>query len=195
MAMSLPMILRRSLLLIFKSSRPANCMRLAVTFAVQGRSPITASIDTDLPEPDSPTMARTSRESTVSETLSTARNQPLPVLNSTVRFLMSRSAMAYAFSAFLEPGVERIAQTVAHEIDGEHRDEDSDAGQRHDPRVRSDEVARIGEHGAPFRCRRLSAEAQEAQACRFQYGVGDAESCLHDQRRQAVGQHGHEHQT
>ncbi len=52
-------------------------MRSAVTFAVHGRRPITASMDTDLPEPDSPTIARTSPVSTVSETPSTARNQPM----------------------------------------------------------------------------------------------------------------------
>ena len=58
---------------------------------------MTASMDTDLPEPDSPTMARTSPVSTFMDTLSTARKQPLAVLNSTVRFLISSRGMRVVF--------------------------------------------------------------------------------------------------
>ena len=58
----------------------------AVIFAVQGRRPMTASIETDFPEPDSPTIASTSPASTESDTPSTALNQPEAVSNSTVRF-------------------------------------------------------------------------------------------------------------
>ena len=43
---------------------PSNSSRSAVTLAVHGRRPITASMETDLPEPDSPTMASTSLAST-----------------------------------------------------------------------------------------------------------------------------------
>src|SRR5690606_39213896 len=104
--------------------------RSALTFAVQGRSPITASIETDLPEPDSPTIASTSLSSTEKETPSTARNGPCAVSNSTVRFSMSRRAMA---SRPLQLGVERVAQAVAHEVDGENREQDGETGHRHHP--------------------------------------------------------------
>ena len=46
----------------------------AVTVAVQGKSPISASMATDLPDPDSPTIATTSPPSTSKSTPSTARN-------------------------------------------------------------------------------------------------------------------------
>ena len=63
-AMSLPTILRLSARDMVSMSLPSNIIRSAVTVALGGSRPISASISTDLPEPDSPTMASTSREST-----------------------------------------------------------------------------------------------------------------------------------
>ncbi|MNY51051.1 hypothetical protein D3C86_1866110 [compost metagenome] len=57
---SLPMIFLRSADDMPSRSRPLNVNLSAVTFAVHGRRPMAASIDTDLPEPDSPTIASTS---------------------------------------------------------------------------------------------------------------------------------------
>ena len=51
---------------------------------------MTASIATDLPEPDSPTIASTSPSSSVSDTLSTARKLPCAVAKSTERSAISR---------------------------------------------------------------------------------------------------------
>ena len=98
-AMSLPMILRRWR--DERSSRlwPSKLILSAVTFAVQGSSPITASMATDLPDPDSPTIASTSPLSTLSDTPSTARKKPDAVLNSTVRFSISSIAMGISFSS------------------------------------------------------------------------------------------------
>ena len=62
-----------------------------------GSRPITASIDTDLPEPDSPTMASTSLGSRASETRSTARKSPALVVKSTQRFSMARSGIQDLF--------------------------------------------------------------------------------------------------
>ena len=53
-------------------SWPSNVILSAVTVAVGGNRPITASISTDLPEPDSPTMARVLPFSTLSEASLTA---------------------------------------------------------------------------------------------------------------------------
>ena len=47
-------------LLSSSRSRPSNIRPSAVTVALDGSSPITASELTDLPEPDSPTIARIS---------------------------------------------------------------------------------------------------------------------------------------
>ena len=80
------------------------------------------------------------------------------------------------------------------EVDRDDGDQDRKARQRDDPGIGADEFARIGEHRAPFRRRRLRAEAEEAEARRLEDGVGDAERGLHDQRREAIRQHGREHQ-
>ncbi len=96
-AMSLPMIARRASGSRSRILRPSNSILSAVTFAVQGKSPITASIDTDLPEPDSPTIASTSPASTERLIPSTARNGPVRVANSTVRFFMSRRGIVVMF--------------------------------------------------------------------------------------------------
>ena len=60
--------------------------------------------------------------------------------------------------------------------------------------ARSDELARRRQHGAPFRRRRLGAEAEKAERCRLENGVRKAERRLDDQRAEAVGQDGDEHQ-
>ena len=53
-------------------------------------------------------------------------------------------------SALSQPWVERVAQAVAHQVDGQHGGEDREAREGHDPRVRQHQVAGVGEHGAPF---------------------------------------------
>ena len=63
----------------------------AVTLAVHGMRPMTASIATDFPEPDSPTIAWTAPASTVSDRWSTARKAPRSVAKSTVRFSISKA--------------------------------------------------------------------------------------------------------
>ena len=90
--MSLPTILRRAAAESPRRFLPAKSSRSAVTRAVQGNRPMTASMATLLPEPDSPTIATTSPCSTASSIPSTALNGPLMVGNSTVRLAISRSA-------------------------------------------------------------------------------------------------------
>ena len=70
----------------------------SVTFAVQGNSPITANIETDLPEPDSPTIDRMSFSTMLRSTPSTARKVPLTVSNSTERFRISSRLMIFSSS-------------------------------------------------------------------------------------------------
>ena len=77
-------------------------------------------------------------------------------------------------SAPLQLGVERVAQAVAHEVEGEHGDQDGEAREGHHPPGAQDELARVGQHGAPFGRRRLGAEAEEAQGRGVEDGVGEA---------------------
>ena len=92
-AMSLPTILRR-----WRAKGRGDPVRRrrgagAETVAVHGSRPMTASMATDLPEPDSPTIACTSPASTVSDTPSTARKAPCAVAKSTDSPLISRSGI------------------------------------------------------------------------------------------------------
>jgi hypothetical protein len=75
-AMSLPTIRRRALALRPRRSMPSNDNFSAVTLPGQGMSPITASMVTLLPEPDSPTTPSSSPLSKVTFNPSTARNGP-----------------------------------------------------------------------------------------------------------------------
>src|SRR5690606_37024880 len=138
-----------------------------------------------------PTIASTSRSSTAISIPSTALKRPAEVSKATVRFLISRRGMV---SAPLQFRIERIAQAIADEVDGENRDEDAKAGEGHDPWRLEDEFAGSGEHGAPFRRRGLCAHAEEAERCRVENGVGKAQRCLNDQRPKAIGQDRHQHQ-
>ena len=172
-------------------SWPSKAMTSASILAVNGSSPITASIATDLPEPDSPTIASTSSRSTATSTPSTALKAPWRVAKETREIADFEQGHGQLRRIF---GIERVAQAVAGQVDRDDGDQDREAGQRDDPGIGADEFAGIGEHRAPFRRRRLRAEAEKAEARRLQDGVGDAERGLHDQRREAIGQHGREHQ-
>ena len=101
-------------------SLPSNVIRSAVTLAVHGSRPITASIATDLPEPDSPTIASTSRAIDAAGRYAVDGRERADggvELDGEVFDLEQRPC-----SAPLQLGVERVAQAVADEVDGEHGD-------------------------------------------------------------------------
>src|SRR5690349_19673257 len=105
-----------------------------------------ASMVTLFPEPDSPTMPSTSPSSSLTLTPSTACITPAVVGKSTERFSMSRSGMVLA----LQLWIEGIAQAVAEKVERQHGDEDGKAGEGHHPPSAQHELARVGEHRAPF---------------------------------------------
>src|ERR1700716_812486 len=118
-----------------------------------------------LPEPDSPTIPSTSPFSSVTLTPSTARTIPFWDGNSTERFLISSSGIG---SLSLELGIERVAQSVAQKVEGQHGHEDRQARKRDDPPGPQHEFARVGQHGSPFRQRRLRTETEKAKGGRVQ---------------------------
>src|ERR1700719_4220059 len=71
---------------------------------------------------------------------------------------------------------------VAHEIEGENRDQDHDSGKGDDPPGAHHEFARVRQHRAPFRQRRLRPEAEEAERCRVKDRGRNPERRLHDER-------------
>src|SRR5882724_11952524 len=162
MAMSLPMIRRRARAERPSRSVPAKIKRSAVTRPGQGISPMTASMLTLLPEPDSPTTPTISPESSVMSRPSTARKAPRWVWKSTDKLRISSSATRVPASA-LQFRIERIAQPVAQKVEREHGHEDGDAGEIHDPGRAQEEFPGVGHHGPPFGGRRLGAEAEEPE--------------------------------
>src|SRR5262249_24979982 len=94
----------------------------------------------------------------------------------------------YTPISLLEPRVERVAQAVAEQIEPEHGDEDRQAGEERDPRVRLDERDVGLEIPAPTRRRRLRAEPKERKRRLHDDRRRDAERRRHDDRRQAVRQ-------
>ena len=154
---------------IVMRSAPSKAMRSAVTVAVGGRSPITASIATDLPEPDSPTIASTSLRSSVRSKPSTALNGAVPGGEGDGEVADFEEGQRHQPLPHLR--IERVAQAVAGEVDRDDGDEDGEARKGDDPGIGADEFARVREHRAPFRRRRLGAEAEEAEPRRFEDGV------------------------
>src|SRR5690349_13849343 len=101
-----------------------------------------------LPEPDSPTMPRTSPSSSDRLMPSTACITPFCEGNSTERFSISNKAIRNLSA--LQLGVERVAQSVSEQIEGQHSDQNCEAGEGDHPPGAQDEFAGIGQHGAPF---------------------------------------------
>src|SRR5690606_36090874 len=172
-------------------SVPSNCRQSAWTMPGAPIRPISAIMVSDLPEPDSPTMASTSP-------LSTLRSRP--ATNGTAE--PKRTDRSRMFSRLI-PGsllripqvrVDRIPQAVTYQVAAQDTEQDDQAGQRHHPPGTLDVVARRGQHGAPLGGWRLHAEAEKAQRGGIENRRGKAQSGLHDQRRHAVGQYGDEHQ-
>src|SRR5471032_2298891 len=156
--------------------------------------PIIAIMVTDLPEPDSPTMASTSPFSTVRSRPSTT-GTALASPKRTLRFLMFKSGMRISSGGVLEFRVQRIAQAVAHQVDCQHAEQNGQTRQTYHPPGAFDVVASRSQHGAPLRRWRLYAKAEEAQCRGIENGRRGTQGGLNDQRCHAVGQHGDEHQA
>src|SRR3546814_12100133 len=73
--------------------------------------------------------------------------------------------------------VQRVAQPVSDKIDGEHRDQYGEAGQCYHPPGAEDELARLGQHGAPFRRRWLRAEPEEPRSEERRVGKECVSTC------------------
>jgi hypothetical protein len=95
------------------SERPSNMMRPFGILAVRrGSSRMIESAVTDLPEPDSPTMATTSPRFTVKLTPSTARTMPRVVVNWVWRSSTANSGAAASGCVFDRPRKFSPASTI-----------------------------------------------------------------------------------
>src|ERR1700730_9151045 len=141
----------------------------------------------DLPHPDSPTIPTVSPLAMAKDTLSTARTV-LRALNKSPRtgkcFVnpltcssgcaapprssIGSSILIVGVILFMAsvPDVHGAAHAVAEEVEADRYREDHGAGQCRHPGIDVDRGTQRVEHQAPFRLRRLGAEAEERQARR-----------------------------
>src|SRR5450830_1642389 len=162
-------------------SLPSKFRASAVTMPGCSIRPISAIMVTDLPEPDSPTIARTSPLSTLMSRPSTTGTAVLSPKR-TLRFLISNSDMGGSSGGVLEFRVQRIAQAVAHQVDCQHAEQNGQTRQAHDPPGAFDVVTGRSQHGAPLRRWRLHAQAEEAKGCGIENRRRETQGRLHDQR-------------
>ena len=174
-------------------------IRSAVIVAVQGNKPMTASIATDLPEPDSPTIDRISRWHQRSGKL---RRPPVDWhgthrrrwRSSTVRLLniQKRPSAQLRFSlgssASRKPSPIRLmASTVVTRIINPGKGHNPPGARRMNSRASASIVPHSGVGGCAPMPRKPSAAASRM-------ALENDSARLNDQRRHAIGQDGLEHQ-
>ena len=163
---------------------PASRTSPSVTRPGGSINPMIANPVTLLPEPDSPTTATVSPGATENDTRCTActvAREPTELDAQTVD-LERRDAHA----ADPPTRIERVAQTVADEVDREHGEEDGEPGEHGEPPLVFEVADRVGQQVAPARRRRLDAETEERQRGLDEDRLRDHEGRVHDDRSQAV---------
>src|SRR5438552_4563243 len=128
MAMRVPRVARRSASDLVVSSSPSSLIEpLSTAIAFFGNSPITACAVTDLPEPDSPTTQTISLAPTERLMPRTACGRSPRPLIATERLAISRTG-ALILHPLHHFGIERVAQSVAQDVDRQNRHGEEDAG-------------------------------------------------------------------
>src|ERR1700722_16527922 len=140
--------------------------------------PITASPVTDFPAPDSPTTPSTSPLAMSKETPSMARRVWRRVTNSTLRLRTERTGSVIRSAAWVLPRlssqfwIERVAQPVAEQVDGQDQRRQCKAWEGHDPPLAGKQIIvadpdqcaerrhGVGHAGAEERQRRLGDDRE-----------------------------------
>src|SRR5258705_7819644 len=188
MAMRVPRVARRSASDLVVSSSPSSRIEpLSTCIAPFGKRPITACAVTDLPEPDSPTTQTISSAPTVRLMPCTACVRSPPLM-ATERFETSRTVLltSHPLRHF---GIERIAQAVAENVDGQDRERKADAGIDDVVREQAEHLSSGGHDVTPGRHFRRHADAKEGQNGLNEDGGRADEGALHDHWRDRVGQY------
>src|SRR6476661_8999104 len=120
---------------------------------------------------------------------STAWTMPSSVLNSTARLRIERTG-----SGTNPPlgRIERVAQSVAHEVDAEHDHHDRQAREHGQPPLLRVRLTAGDEH-AERGCRRLDAEAEERERRLGDDRCGDRDRPVDDDRAKRVREDVAEH--
>src|SRR4051812_28807487 len=189
-ATSLPRILRSSLFFSLSRSRPLNiAVPLTIRPGGMGIRPSSASVETLLPEPDSPTIPRISPGKSSYETPSTAWTIPSSVLNSTARSSIARSGSG-THPPLLR--VECVPEAVADEVHAEHDQDDQQAREDRQPPLRGIVLPVVDEH-AERRGRRRDAEAEEGEGSLSQDRHAHRQGAVDDDRPERVREDVPEH--
>src|SRR3954453_7922454 len=208
--MSLPRTWRISPSLSPRRSRPARW--IAPDTILPGGAGTRRRIDSAvalLPQPDSPTIAKVSPGMTWNETPSTARTMPSRVKNQVFSSATSSSGRPATASdnggaaaadgtvsaTALTPGsqaprkarIERVAQSVAKQVDRQHRHRQHDPREQHDVIGDLKQAAPLGHDVAPARDGGRGAGAEKGQDRLCDHRRRGDEGALHQQRRQRVG--------
>src|SRR6185503_13839639 len=150
--MSLPRIARSARSDSFVRSRPWYIAEPPTTRPARGSRPRVASDVTLFPHPDSPTMASVSPGAMSKLIPLTACTVPRLVQNWTRRSLIASSGSRPPLLATpSQLRVERLAETVADQVEREHRDQDREARDDREKRPDGQVLVRIGEHRSPLR--------------------------------------------
>src|SRR4029450_10487 len=113
--------------LVVSSSPSSRIEPPSTAIAFRGNRPITACAVTDLPEPDSPTTQTISLAPTERLMPRTACGRsPVPLM-ATERLAISRTG-ALISHPLRHLGIERVAQSVAHDVDGQNGHREENAG-------------------------------------------------------------------
>src|SRR5215212_9060112 len=89
-------------------------------------------------------------------------------------------------ASLLHPGIEGVAQAVAEEVEGEHRQGEGDDRPDQHVRVGAHRLDTLRDHQAPAGGRRFDTEAEEGEPRLIEDRAGDAERGGDDDRGQAV---------
>src|SRR5690606_21139967 len=143
--------------------RPSKVTEPEVRRPFSARVPVTARPMVDFPGPDSPTRASTLPAGRRSETSSRARTAPRPgAWKSTARrSIRSRGAVERGVSDDI--GGPASVDGAADAVDGQHGDDDDEAGEQAEPPLAGEEGASFGDQQAPLGRRRGRAQAEEAE--------------------------------
>ena len=103
--------------------------------------------------------------------------------------------LAIAIHESTRKGLARVTQTVTHQVKCQHRQQDRQTREGHDPPGALRELQHVGEHGAPLRRWRLCPHAEETKSSHIENGVRETERRLNNQRRKAVREDVNKHLT
>src|ERR1051326_9129720 len=87
-----------------------------------------------------------------------------------------------------QSGVQRVAQPIAQDVQGEYGEHNRPSGKCGDPPLLAQVLSAFAQHATPFGCRRLTPQTEETQCGGYQYGGSDAQGAHDDDWRDHVWQ-------